>query len=99
MLWFLCRLEEGAVCFPCLSGSYFYSKADCSVSGCLYTISIIMGKERPLLHASQHDDTSPPASLLVESFSFFFHIAGSLCFSPGVFDTDDLSAQLKSVCF
>lgn len=68
------------------------------MSGCLYTISIIMGKERPLLHASQHDDTSPPASLLVESF-FFFHLAGSLCFSPGVFDTDDLSAQFKSVCF
>ena len=58
--------------------SYFYSKADCSVSGCLYAISIIKGEERPLLHASQRDDTSPPASPRVESF--FFHIAGCLCF-------------------
>lgn len=59
-----------------------------------------MGGERPVLHASQHDDTSPPASLLVESFFFFFsHIAGSLGFPPGVFDTDNLTAQLDSVCF
>lgn len=47
-----------------LSGLTFYSKADCSVTGCLYAISIIMGgRDRPLLHASQRDDTSPPASL------------------------------------
>lgn len=35
----------GWVFSPCLSvWSYFYSKADCSVSGCLYAISIIKGK-------------------------------------------------------
>lgn len=81
MLWFLGRLEERGQCVSpgWLSvSSYFYSKADCSVSGCLYAISIIRGEERPLLHASQRDDTSPPASPRVESF--FFHIAGCLCF-------------------
>lgn len=69
-----------------LSGLTFYSKADCSVTGCLYAISIIMGgRDRPLLHASQRDDTSPPASLPTEPFFPPSLSAGSLCFSPGVF--------------
>lgn len=48
MLWFVCRLEEGGQCVSPgrLSGLTFYSKADCSVTGCLYAISIIMGGKR-----------------------------------------------------
>lgn len=55
----------GIVCFPWLSvWKDFYSKADCTVSGSLYTISIIMEGEGPLLHASPLcDNTSSPASL------------------------------------
>lgn len=69
----------GIVCFPWLSvWRNFYSKADCTVSGCLYTISIIMEGEGPLLHASPLcDNTSSPASL----WSFFFiHYSGRLFF-------------------
>lgn len=42
----------GSVCFPWPSvWRYFYSKADYTVSGCLYTINIIMEEEGPLIHA------------------------------------------------
>lgn len=98
MLWFFCSLGGwGGQCVSpgCLSG-LTYSKADCSLSGCLYTISIIMGGERPLLHASQHDDTSPPASLLVESF-FFFILLAHLVF-PQVFLIQTISLLSLTLC-
>lgn len=69
-----------------LSGLTFYSKADCSVTGCLYAISIIMGgRDRPLLHASQRDDTSPPASLPVEPFFLPLLFVLAHCVFPQVF--------------
>ena len=88
---------EGAVCFPWLSvSSYFYSKADCPVSGCLYAISIIKGEERPLLHASQRDDTSPPASPRVESF--FFPYSWLPLFFLQVFVMQTISALSYCLC-
>lgn len=73
----------GSVCFPWLAvWRYFYSKADCTVSGCLYTISTIMEEEQPLPHAHPLcDDPSLPASLWL----FFLFVTQTDCFSPGVF--------------
>lgn len=82
----------GSVCFPWLSvWRYFYSKADCTVSGCLYTISIIMEEEQPLPHTSPLcDDPSLPASLWL--FFFFIH------YSDWLFFTRCFSMQTSSVC-
>lgn len=79
--------KRGQCVFPlavCLSA--FYSKADCTVSGCLYTISIIMEEEGAspprLPHVWRHLSASQSVSV---SFFFGSFITQPGCFSPGVF--------------
>lgn len=74
----------GIVYFPWLSvWKNFYSKADCTVSGCLYTISIIMEGEGPLPHSSPLcDDTSSASQSVI--FFFFHSLLRLAVFPPGV---------------
>lgn len=100
LLWFLYADERRGGVLPLASVwswtfFYFTVRADCSVTGCLRAISIIM-RERdrdpflpaalPPHTASQRDDTSPPARLPAPSTPpphpprLLF--AGSPCFFP-----------------
>lgn len=82
----------GSVCFPWLSvWRYFYSKADCTVSGCLYTISIIMEEDQPLPHAP-HSVWRP--LFASQSVTVFF-----IHYSDWLFFTRCFSVQTSSVCF
>lgn len=85
--------KRGLCVFPWLSvWRCFYSKADCTVSGCLYTISIIMEEEQPLPHALPPVWRPLSAS---QSVTFFFF----LYYSDWLFFTRCFSAQGSSVCF
>lgn len=98
VLWFLSRLEEGAVCVsPWLSvWRCFYSKADCTVSGCLYTISIRMEEEQPLPHASPPVWRPLFASQSVTFFFFFHSLLRLTVFHQVFLRTDELSLFLTA---
>lgn len=87
----------GCVCFPWLSvWRCFYSKADCTVSGCLYTISIIKEEEQPLPHASPPPVWRPLSASQSVTFFFLSSLLRLTVFHQVFLSTGELSLFLTA---